>query len=282
MSRGARELRLLRPSLSVLITAGLALVAPAACADEVVMHPGAQGPEVVGGGAGAEQDIRLLDAHVDIRFGRSLTTLTTRFVFRSAKPGTLKRQLGFPDLAAARDEAARRAPGSIPGPTITGAMPGTQTLVNDWPAETKRQVGIAVRTPKGQSWRPGTAENGPPMAWDVVSVEFPAGKDVTVERRYQVRNGRHGAETAFFEYLVHTAGPWQGPIGRWVVDVILADGLTVDDLTWAHTKPGRSEWRVTSPTHMRLDWRDFEPAPEGARSAFKLAAPAATDPPSAR
>jgi hypothetical protein len=261
--------------MSVMTVAGLALAAPAACADEVVCHPGAHGPGVVGAGVGAGQDIRLLDAHLDIRFGRSLTTLTTRFVFRGAKPGTLKRQLGFPDLAAARDEAARRTPGGVPGPPITAAMPGTQTLVNDWPAETKRQVGSVVNTPEGPSWRAGTAENGSPMVWDVVSVEFPAGKDVTVERRYQVRNGREGADTAFFEYLVHTAGPWQGPIGRWVVDVSLADGLTVDDLTWADTKPGRREWRVTSPTHMRLDWRDFEPAPAGERATFKLAAPQA-------
>jgi hypothetical protein len=274
-------LPLLRPSLSVLITAGLVLAAPAACADEVVMHPGAHGPEVVGQ-PGAEADIRLLDAHFDIRFGRSLTTLTTRFVFRTTKPGTIKRQLGFPDLAAARDEAARRAPASPSGPEITGATPGTQTLVNDWPAEAKRQVGLVVLAPDGQSWRPGTAENGRPMVWDVVAVEFPAGKDVTVERRYQVRNGRHSTDVAFFEYLVHTAGPWQGPIGRWVVDVSLADGLTVDDLIWARTRPGRSDWRVTSQTTMRLDWRNFEPAPGGERSAFVLAAPAATGAPQAR
>jgi hypothetical protein len=120
------------------------------------------------------------------------------------------------------------------------------------------------------------------MAWDVVAVEFPAGKDVTVERRYQVRNGREGADVAFFEYLVHTAGPWQGPIGRWVVDVSLADGLTVDQLSWAQTRPGRGDWRVTSPTTMRLDWRDFEPTAGGARSAFVLAAPAATASPGAR
>lgn len=274
-------MRLLRSAMSVMTAAGLALVAPAACAEEVVSHPGAHGPAVLGP-IGGEQDIRLLDAHLDIRFGRSLTTLTTRFVFRSAKPGTLKRQLGFPDLAAARDEARRRAPGALPGPEITAFMPGTQTLVNDWPAETKRQVGFVADAPDGLSWRPGTAENGRPMAWDVVSVEFPAGKDVTVERRYQVRNGRQGADVAFFEYFVHTAGPWQGAIGRWVVDVSLADGLTVDQLSWAQTRPGRGEWRVTSPTTMRLDWRDFEPTPGGARSGFVLAAPAATEAPTAR
>jgi hypothetical protein len=267
--------------MSVMTTAGLAIAVPAACAEAIVPHPGAHGPEVLGQ-PGGEQDIRLLDAHLDIRFGRSLTTLTTRFVFRSAKPGTLKRRLGFPDLAAAREEAARRAPGGPAAPAITGAMPGTQTLVNDWPAEAKRQVGFVVDGPDGHPWRPGTAENGRPMAWDVVSVEFPAGKDVTVERRYQVRNGREGADLAFFEYLVHTAAPWQGAIGRWVVDVNLADGLTIDDLAWARMRPGRGDWRVTSKTTMRLDWRDFEPTPGDARSAFVLAAPSPAPSPGAR
>jgi hypothetical protein len=264
---------LLRHFMSVWLTAGLALAAPAACAEELLSHPGAHGPEVLGA-AGSAADIRLLDTHLDVRFGRSLTTLTTRFVFRSAKPGTIKRQLGFPDLVAAREEAQRRAPGGPAGPAITAAMPGTQTLVNDWPAEAKRQAGFVVDAPDGHTWRPGTAENGRPMAWDVVAVEFPAGKDVTVERRYQVRNGRQGADTAFFEFLVHTAGPWQGPIGRWVVDVSLADGLTVDDLDWARTRPGRGDWRVSSKTAMRLDWRDFEPTPGGDRSAVVLAVPA--------
>lgn len=287
-------MRLLTCSLACLAALSLTLGAPA-LANDTALHPGAHGPEPVGGVVGAESVIRMVEEHIDIRFGRELTTVAVRFVFRNTmKQGTAKQLLGFPDIAAAQAESIRRDPKGearwfYPMSDVTGPMRDVETLVNDWPVETKRQFGFVQEAPNSLGWKAGTPQNGHMMAWHVASVEFPAGKEVTVERRYQVQNGQQVSGVSFFEYVTYTGRIWQGKIGKLVADVTLADGLKVDDLVWKGrplpkgvasfsdgfaTSPDRSHWQVISPTRLRLTWKDFEPIVGGDRAGLFLSAPA--------
>jgi hypothetical protein len=281
---------MVRPLLAALC---LLAVATPALANDTALHPGSFGPEPVGGGLkGPESVIAMKAEHLTIRFGREATDVTVRFTFRNSLPKATARQLlGFPDIAAAQAESKRRDPGGdapwyYPQSDVTGPMERLVTLVNGKPVPTKLQYGF-VKEQAG-AWRPATPKDGHLMAWHVVWVSFPSGKDVTVERRYRVKNGLNASGVTFFEYVTYTGGVWKGDIGQLTADVTLSDGLTVDDLIWKgrklpkgldsyptgfHTRPDRSGWQVLSPTALRLTWRDFEPYLGSDRGGFVLSAP---------
>ena len=121
------------------------------------------------------------------------------------------------------------------------------------------------------------------MAWHVVPVTFPPGRDVVIERRYRTANGGAVYGIISFGYLTHTGSNWRGPIGRLTAEVEFGGGLGLQDLAWDDeslpkfqkisgwfTKPERSEWTVTDPNHMRLVWRNFEPRDQANRRAIIL------------
>jgi hypothetical protein len=279
---------------SLSLAAPSLVVEPQALANDTALQPGGYGPEPVGGGiAGKESVIEMAAEHLDIRFGKAKTTVDVQFVFRNTLKSTKARQLlGFPDIAAAQKESYKRdpkgdSPWFYPYSDVTGPMEGLETLVDDWKVPTKLQYGFVEDLPDGSGWKPSTPENGHLMAWHVVWVDFPPGKDVVVERRYTVKNGMNALGVSFFDYITHTGGIWHGPIGRLVADVTLADGLTVDKLIWPGdpitgeggsgpypdnltTRPAKAEWKVLSPTAMRLEWRRFEPRTQANRRGFML------------
>lgn len=282
------------------LAAWLALtVAGPAIANDTAMHPGAYGPEPVGGGiTGKESVIRMVKEHLDIRYGRWASTVTVTFTFRNTlKNVTAKQLLGFPDIAAAQAESGRRDPKGeatwyYPQSDVTGPMTNVRTRVNGQVVPTKLQYGFVSNAPNAAAWKPGSPQNGHLMAWHVAWVSFPPGKDVTVERRYTVQNGGTAVGVNFFEYITHTGNVWNGKIGELVADVTLADGLTVSDMIFAGrpvpkgvtyspvpdslvSLPAYKEWQVLSPTKLRLVWKDFEPAIGGNRAGFQLTSPAA-------
>jgi hypothetical protein len=251
----------------------------------------------VGGGiTGKESVIRMVKEHLDIRMGRQATTVTVTFTFRNTlKTGTARQLLGFPDIAAALEESSRRDPKGeatwfYPKSDVTGPMTGVSTRVDGRVVPTQVQYGYIAVEPEFPAWKPATPKDGLLMAWNVVWVSFPAGKDVTVQRRYTVRNGMTVAGVSFFEYITHTGHVWAGKIGELVADVTLQDGLTVNDVVWTgrplpkglvdvpdgyKTRPGHGEWQQRSNTTMRLVWKDFEPTLSGNRGGFQLTVPVA-------
>lgn len=270
----------------------IATAAPA-LANDTALHPGAYGPEPVGGGiAGKESVIAMKSEYLTIRFGRQATDVTVKFTFRnSLKTAKARQLLGFPDIAAAQAESNRRSPdGSAtwyyPQSDVTGPMEKVVTLVNGKVVPTKLQYGFV--TEKNGRWLPATPQTGHPMAYHVVWVDFPVGKDVTVERRYRVQNGMNVSGVSFFEYVTYTGGVWHGAIGQLVADVTLADGMTVDDLIWKgrklpkglsaypegfHSRPDYASWQIRSRNSLRLVWKDFDPYIGSTQGAFTLTAP---------
>lgn len=251
------------------------VVGTPAYADDTALNDGAYGPEPVGGGiTGHESVIRMASEHLDLRMGTKTDSVVARFVFRNTLAGQTARQLvGFPDTAAAGDEAGRRSTkahsvfawedGNAAGP-----LRGMQTFIDGKPVVSTLRYGYVKNDDSagGYGWRPGTPKDGALMAWHAVWVDFPAGKDVVIERRYYTAVGSNVLGQHLMDYVVATGGIWHGTIGELVADVTLADGLTVRDLAWGlkleegrTTYPPRNEWQVVSPTHLRLHWHDFEP-----------------------
>lgn len=260
----------------------LALAAPAG-ANDTSIHMGSSGPEPVGGGfAGPESVIAMKAERLEVTFGKATTRMRARFTFRNTLPaGTATQVVGFPDEGAARDEARRRKL-DYEGSDVQPPLRELATLVDGRRVPSAMKFGWVKWADSGTGWVKADERTGILMAWHVVTVAFPAGRDVVVERRYVTDNGANTLPSRFFEYITHTGGPWKGPIGELVAEVRLVDGLTVDRLLWpggkglggngasAATSPGRSAWRVLGRDRMRLVWRNFEPRTDRARAGFKL------------
>jgi hypothetical protein len=290
MKNGAEKMGLI---LSARIWAVLACVALAighVRADDSAMNEGAYGPEPVGDISGTESVIAMTSETLEIAFGRQFTDVTARFTFRSSKKEGVARQLvGFPDVGAAVAESARRSPkGDAPWineDNVVGPLKDLKTFVDGRQVKSEKQFGY-VKTGAPDSdepwWKAGTPKDGTLMAWHVMWVEFPPGRDVTIERRYRTPNGAQvageGTQSMFFTYIVATGGSWKGPIGRLVADVTLKDGLTVADIAWRKdadelsptSSPPRDKWQALSPTNLRLDWRNFEPRTDTGKRDFTI------------
>ena len=255
-------------------------------ADDSAMNEGAYGPEPRGGTKGDESIIRMESEQITVKFGRETSEVKARFVFRSYKPKEPARQLvGFPDIGAAYKEAARRDPKGEapwqPHENVAGPLKDMHTFVDGKEVESKLDYGF-IQTDDDVGWKPGTPENGELMAWYTMWVDFPPGKDVVIERDYQVDNGEMVGGISMFEYITATGANWRGTIGQMDVDVTL-DGWTADDIAWKtggrkkqifdtgpFTTPEKKAWKIVSPTHLQFTWKDFEPRTDKDRRSFTL------------
>lgn len=266
----------------------LAAMAAPAFANDTAMHMGRYGPEPVGGGfTGAESVIAMKAERLEITFGKRETHMRARFTFRNTlKTGTATQIVGFPDEGAAQAEATRRGLNSE-GSDFQPPLRGLETLVDGRRTPSALKYGFVRYADGAPGWVAADARTGMLMAWHAVTVAFPPGRDVVVERRYATNNAQNVLDTNFFEYITHTGGPWKGPIGELVAEVRLVDGLTVDRLLWpgarlsrragggvippeGATRPGRRAWTVVARDRLRLVWRNFEPRADEARAGFRL------------
>lgn len=261
------------------------LVATPALANDTSIHMGGSGPEPVGGGfAGPESVVAMRAERLEVTFGKATTRMRARFTFRNTMAaGTATQVVGFPDEGAARDEAARRKI-DFEGSDIQPPLRELATFVDGKRVPSTMKYGWVKNADSGTGWVAATAKDGVLMAWHVVTVAFPAGQDVVVERRYVTDNGANTLPSRFFEYVTHTGGPWKGPIGELVAEVRLVDGLTIDKLLWpggkipgmgaapdlSATSPAKGAWQRLGKDRMRLVWRDFEPRTDTRRAGFKL------------
>lgn len=266
-----------------------------ALANDTALHDGRFGPEPLDAGDGRESPVRMEREHLQVDFGRQFTVMHATFTFRnSASSGVVEHLVGFPDIGAACDEMKRRDPAHasvISERVNTAPLLDLRTLIDG--QEQKASLRLGEVKPGGDKdgntvWSFDKASGI--RAWHVVSVRFPAGKDVTIERHYRVQNGMSALGVAFFHYTTATGGVWHGRIGRMQVDAKLSDGLKVGEIVWPDTKvgrgkaldavdaiyatqPARSEWQVIDDTHLRLIWTDFEPRTEKHRRGFSLSRP---------
>ena len=271
---------------TLILAAALAVaVSSLSYADDSAMNEGAYGPEPRGATQGAESVIRMESEQISVKFGRETSEVVARFVFRSGKPDAPARQLvGFPDLGAAMKEADRRDPKNKASwhreDNLSGPLMDLRTLVDGKEVESKLDYGYIIED-EDVGWKPGTPKNGTLMAWHTMWVEFPPDRDVVVERRYKVNNGEMVGGIMMFSYITVTGANWRGTIGRMDVDVTL-DGWTADDIAWKgsgkkqvfesgpFTEPDKAAWKIVSPTHLQLVWKDFEPRTDKERRSFNL------------
>jgi hypothetical protein len=263
----------------------LALASPL-MANDTSLHPGRFGPEPLDGN-GKESPVRMVAEHLQVAFGYRHTEVHCTFTFRNLQEsGAVEQLVGFPDIGAALAEAKRRhGDDNALGETVnTAPMKSLQTRVDGQVMKTALQYG-PIRKREGTAgysvWSRHDAVGL--AAWHTVRVNFPPGKDVKIERIYQIQNAASAAGVAFFDYTTATGAPWKGTIGRLQADVTLKDGLTAEKLVWPGTKrngeplsaelsmaPALSGWTVLKPTHLRLVWENFEPRTQAHRRGFTL------------
>jgi len=270
----------------------LTATASSVVANDTSLNDGRSGPEPLD--HGRESPVRMVAEHIEVSFGYRDTAVHCTFLFHN----TLATQpvvqwVGFPDVGAAAHEMARRDPKN--GETImervnTAPIRKMRTLVDGKRVRSSLRFG---KVAPGND-HDGTAvwsfdERSGLRAWHTVRVTFPPGGDVKIERIYTVENGTTTLRVAFFHYTTATGAPWHGTIGRMQADIILKDGMTVDDLVWANTartrdftkddiaqfttQPPRRAWEVIDAHHLRLAWSDFEPRTEKNHRGFTLARP---------
>lgn len=91
---------------------------------------------------------------------------------------------------------------------------------------------------------------------------------VVVGHSYSTLNGSNVESQRLFNYTLATGRTWQGNIGSAQIDILLEDGLSLDDINFEGNEPGygafsnppREQWRELEPGHLVCVWRDFEPA----------------------
>ncbi|HEX8077421.1 MAG TPA: hypothetical protein VF511_06365, partial [Chthoniobacterales bacterium] len=233
----------------------LLFVASCALANDTAVVDGSDGPAPLGDRRGAESVIRMVREHLDITFGDTETTVRATFVFLNTKPDAPARQtVGFPDRAAMIKEG-------IDDSDMNGPIRNLVTLVNGQERKARQLRGWVIEREGLDEPAKAGQKGATERIWYAIDVEFPVGKEVVIERRFQVANGSSVATEpeVYFNYSTATGGVWKGTIGEMIADVTLADGLTVDGLLWngregAGMSPARDQWRVQSPTKMQLIW----------------------------
>lgn len=254
----------------------LALITPA-LANDTAINSGGHGPAPLGEFQGEESVIRMVSEKIEIRMGKTESKVSCRFTFRSSKQeGDAKQRVGFPDLLELESD--------------TGTISKLETFVDGKPIEAKKVRGWFDSSEWGTP-RSGLGEPPANVLRDeiqfadyfVVDLIFPPGKDVIVERRYTADNGGDAMGSTGFSYTTHTGAVWKDTIGEAEFRVIL-DGWTVDDLAFEDGKqklppraqsawcsPNLAEWKVVSPTELKMTWKDFEPAVHRTRRGIFLA-----------
>jgi hypothetical protein len=267
---------IMQRSLLVFIAFALA-VTPCVYANDSALNEGAYGPMPVGGFEGHESVIRMRAERIEVEFGILYSKVDAHFAFRSTKPDAPARQLvGFPDLSAPAENASTL-------PQSNGPIENMRTYVDGKEVKSELKYGF-VKWDDTVGFRASTPEDGESIAWYTIWVTFPPDRDVVIERKYRVRNGNNAYGNQTFSYITITGASWKGTIGHLEADIILADGLTINDLAWEGgprnpetqeemwvCSPKRSSWKILSPTRMRLVWDDFEPSTDKDKRDFFLA-----------
>lgn len=255
-------------------------------ANDTSLHPGRHGPEPLGED-GKESPVRMMAEHIEVAFGYRHTEVHCTFTFRNMEgSGSVEQLVGFPDIGAALEEATRRKGDqeALAEAVNTAPMEDLKTLVDGKPAKAELQYGPVKKREGSAGYSVWSRHDAVGLAaWHAVRVNFPAGKDVKIERIYKVQNAASAAGVAFFDYTTATGAPWKGTIGRMQADITLKDGLTADQLVWPGAKkrgeavpaemwtsPAHTEWTVVDATHLRLVWENFEPRTEADRRGFTL------------
>ncbi len=255
-------------------TCAFALLASVSWANDTALHDGRDGPAPLGDRHGPESVIRMVREHLAITFGKEETAVRATFVFRNTKTDAPARQIvGFPDRTKMFHNEMDD------GSDLSGPLQDLVTFVNGKERKSRPLRGW-VKERDGFDTPARRGEKGAfEQIWHAIDVEFPVGREVTIERHYRVPNGGTVAEmppVTFFQYTTATGGVWKGTIGEMIAGVTLTDGLTVDDLLWKSSSgsgvsPARPDWRILSPTKMRLVWKDFEPRTEPEHRGFQIA-----------
>jgi hypothetical protein len=251
-------------------------------ANDGAMHDGSRGPEPL---EGVESPVRMMSEHIEVQFGAQKTTVHCTFHFRNTRSGEpVSQLLGFPDEGAAIKEARERG-WTLMDPTLSPIL-SMRTMVDGKPAKSELKLVEVAPGAAGGHFAFWDAHHEHGMsAWYTLRVNFPAGRDVTVERFYTVEDGWTMPGVAYFHYTTETGAAWQGTIGRLQADITLRGGLTARKLIWpgtvvreskfeagdfATTHPERPTWHVRDARHLRLVWKEFEPGKEPEHRGFTV------------
>lgn len=233
---------------------GLLFICGAAMANDTAMHDGGSGPEPVGWPIGKESIIRMEREEVEVEMGPFESKVSCRFVFVSGKKeGSAKQFLGFPDITRSSHE----------GDTI-GPLKEMRTFVDGREVASKL---VSKRMGDDGKWIDLQKPEEPCESWHVVEVDFPAGKEVVVERRFRTLNGMTAGGPCFFGYTTQTGGNWRGTIGHGKFSVRVAEGMQAakfdlqPEQGWKRSEDGRT---------FTLEWKDFEPRTDSEKTYWSV------------
>ncbi len=248
-------------------------------ADDSTLNAGAEGPAPLNVKAGEQSKVRMVSEQLEFHFSTTKTSVIATFHFLNTTSAPIRQTFGFPDegLPARIASKGKEVPEGTPG-----AIEDMQSFVDGKKVDSKVELGYVKWAPGHECWLPATKkdEDADEMAWHTLTVNFPPGKEMVVQRRYSVKDGDQNGGVYFFSYTVHTGSSWQGKIGKLNATVFLEGGLTVDDLGWTEKKllgtflvtPGRREWKIVSPKEMTMEWDNFKPSDEKGKQFIQISA----------
>ena len=255
---------------SVVLLSFLAFLAEA---NDTAVNAAAAGPAALGEFVGEESVIRMVSEKIDITFGKEESRVHCTFVFRSTKKsGDALQLLGFPDF--------------IDDGGVVGTITKMTSRIDGVEVAAKKQRGYLQQDGIQSAHLGKEPEDYVAVAvnFHTIEVKFPPDRDVIVEREYTVSNGGSVEGDTTFFYTTETGGVWKGNIGKAEFTVTL-DGWTVSDLAFedgpqkleprrqrTFSSPNRSDWKIESPTKMKLVWENFEPAVHQSRRQILLKA----------
>lgn len=276
---------------TTLVLAAATLTPTAARANDSAIFFGAYGPQPLDVDGGRESPIRMVEEELVFHFGKWRTRVEVRFVFENTRADATVRQLsGFPDVYESRavwpsaiefmhEDAARfnaqyrhRSP-----------LRNLETRIDGKPVDSPVRIGFVDHVDGiwSNPFVPVDTATVMSARWHVVELVIPPKGRLTLERRYDVRNGSNGlAYGAEYSYVTATGSSWHGTIGRLHATAFLEDGLTVEhfhrpDLVARDAarvrNPEDTDWTVVAPNRLELTWLDFEPRDDETRRVIGLA-----------
>jgi len=259
----------------------LVLLGAAPSSDEWSMNPGAHTPEPIEGFKAKQIPVQLISEHLVINFGRRETHVKLKLTFRNRDPAAVIKQIiGFPDVGAARLRSPKRAYDI----TSSGPIKNLRTFLNGIQRKTTLRYDYVRKLDESQAWERSTKDQGQLMGWHTLIAPFPANRDTIIEQEYTVQNGIFPYWYYIFEYWTHTARHWQGNIVKFIVDVNLRDGLTVNELAWltesekervieldpVYVLPEQKEWKVVSETKLHFEKKYLKPNSKESKPVLRL------------
>lgn len=245
----------------------LLVIAPlASLSNDAAMNDGSAGPEPIGWRSGVESIVQMKSEHLDIRFGTESTHVRAVFTFLSHKTGgAAVQKLGFPD--ASRSELD----GDIIGP-----IENLVTRVNGKKVESELVEGYyrQIVKPDGSVFYEKKEAPDPDgdgltrkYAWHVVTVKFPVGEEVVVEREYDCPTGLDTSMNCFFIYETRTGGAWRDEIEQLTAEVTFDETVRTDLVEFDPV----SGWNWSEDRKKAtLVWKNFEPRTQDDRTFFMI------------